>query len=113
MCSEPLGQRFGGVVDRLCIDLATPIGLCDRLNFSRLGVLRERRPLLLKHLVHSRLDESRVPGLVVAVPTAARSVHHDVFFVCGAPVGCELTAKRGSLDVVPINACIALAVSCG
>jgi hypothetical protein len=61
------------------------------------------RLLLSDALVHERLGEGRLIGLVVAVLSVAVEVNDNIVLELGAPIGSKLADKVDSLDVVGVN----------
>jgi len=61
------------------------------------------RLLLSDALVHERLGEGRLVGLVVAVLSVAVEVNDNIVLELGAPIGSKLADKVDSLDIISIN----------
>ena len=61
------------------------------------------RVLGLDALVHERLGEGRLIGLVVTVLSVAVEIDHDIMLELGTPVSGKLAGKVNSLDVVGID----------
>lgn len=67
------------------------------------SILSERGGLFLDRLVHSRLCEARLVGLVVAIAAVADDVDDDVFLVLCTVICGELAYKVDGFDVVAVD----------
>ncbi len=79
--------------------LLRDVGPLDEL----LGVERARRSVLLDQLVHLRLGEARLVGLVVPVAPVAHEIHDDVLAELLAELEREPDDSHRGLGVVAVH----------
>jgi len=66
-------------------------------------VLFKGRLLLVDALVHQRLGEGGLVGLIVTLLTVANDVNDNILLELGTPVGSELADKVDGLDIVTVD----------
>ena len=85
-----------------CLVLNVILGECTAAD-EELGVLSERRGLLLDGLVHPWLGEARLVGFVVSITAIANDIDDNILLEFRTIVCGELAHRVHRLDVVTID----------
>ena len=70
---------------------------------EEVSVLSEWSELVFDCLVHARLSEHWLIGLIMAVSAVADDIDHDVLLELGSPVGCQLANECDGFDVIAVD----------